>query len=161
MTDPINSTSAAGLPWRVGEFVSSANRPEHVLMLAVGEKQIAEYGAHRDFVRWVADAAQIDALRIENERLKSDAQEHSLQYLSDNGQWIEEAADQARDARAQALEDAARVCECTHREFPPVGDEGTAHYLAVTNCAAAIRALAASTGNPKIDALKQGGETNA
>lgn len=46
---------AAGLsPWRVGEFISSANRPQHVLMIAVGEKQIAEYGAHRDFVRWVS-----------------------------------------------------------------------------------------------------------
>lgn len=45
--------AAAGAIWRVGEFVSSARRPEHVLMLAVGDKQIAEYGAHRDFVRWV------------------------------------------------------------------------------------------------------------
>lgn len=41
-------------PWRVGEFVSSARRPEHVLMLAIGAQQIAEYGAHADFVRWVS-----------------------------------------------------------------------------------------------------------
>ena len=41
-------------PWRVGEFISSANRPAHVLVLAVGEKQIADYGAHPDCVRWVS-----------------------------------------------------------------------------------------------------------
>ncbi len=45
--------AAKAEPWRVGEFISSARRPENVLMLAVGEKKIAEYGAHRDFVRWV------------------------------------------------------------------------------------------------------------
>ncbi len=51
--DALEQPPATGA-WRVGEFISSALRPEHVLMLAAGEKQIAEYGAHRDFVRWVS-----------------------------------------------------------------------------------------------------------
>lgn len=41
-------------PWRVGEFISSARRPAHVLMLAVGVSQIAAYGVHPDFIRWVS-----------------------------------------------------------------------------------------------------------
>lgn len=39
--------------WRVGEFVSSSNPRKLVLMLAVGKEEIAEYGAHRDFIRWI------------------------------------------------------------------------------------------------------------
>jgi uncharacterized NAD(P)/FAD-binding protein YdhS len=40
--------------WRVGVFVSSSQRPQHVVMVAVGDEQIAEYEAHRDFVRWLS-----------------------------------------------------------------------------------------------------------
>jgi hypothetical protein len=40
-------------PWRVGVFVSSACSWKHVVMVAVGDEEIAEYGAHRDFVRWL------------------------------------------------------------------------------------------------------------
>ncbi len=50
---PSQAQKAVATEWCVGEFISSANRPAHVLMLAVGEKQIREYGAHRGFVRWV------------------------------------------------------------------------------------------------------------
>lgn len=48
---------AADHAWRVGEFVSSARPPERVLMLAVGRRQIGEYGMHGDFVRWIATSA--------------------------------------------------------------------------------------------------------
>lgn len=40
-------------PWRVGVWVSSADPRKHVVMVAVGDEEIAEYGAHRDFVRWL------------------------------------------------------------------------------------------------------------
>jgi hypothetical protein len=43
-------------PWRVGVWVSSADPRKHVVMVAVGEEEISEYGAHRDFVRWLTDA---------------------------------------------------------------------------------------------------------
>lgn len=40
-------------PWRVGVWVSSADPRKHVVMVAVGDEEIAEYEAHRDFVRWL------------------------------------------------------------------------------------------------------------
>lgn len=44
-------------PWKLGEFVSSADPRKKVLMVATGASEIAEYGAHRDFIRWVAESA--------------------------------------------------------------------------------------------------------
>lgn len=45
--------------WKVGLFRSSADRRRAVRMVAQGAEQIAEFGAHRDFIRW--DAAAISA----------------------------------------------------------------------------------------------------
>lgn len=50
-------------PWRVGVFVSSSRRPHLVVMVAVGEEQIAEWERHKDFVRWVGTSRNIAALR--------------------------------------------------------------------------------------------------
>jgi hypothetical protein len=42
--------------WRVGEFWSSSTPGTKVLMLARGAKEIAEYGAHIDFLGWVGSS---------------------------------------------------------------------------------------------------------
>lgn len=54
---------AVDYSWRVGEFANSARRSENVLMLAVGRRQIAEYGMHGDFIRWIATS--VSALRVD------------------------------------------------------------------------------------------------
>ncbi len=60
--------------------------------------------------------AQLDALREEVARLKAAAQESALQYLSDNGQWIEEVArltkerDEATAGEFVASRDLAAAC---------------------------------------------------
>jgi hypothetical protein len=45
-------------PWRVGVFVSSSEPHKHAVMVAVGDEEIAEYGAHRDFVMWLTEPAR-------------------------------------------------------------------------------------------------------
>jgi hypothetical protein len=45
-------------PWRVGVFVSSSEPHKHAVMVAVGDEEIAEYGAHRDFVMWLTGPAR-------------------------------------------------------------------------------------------------------
>jgi hypothetical protein len=51
---PPASAGDAGVPWRVGEYWSSSSPGTKVLCLAVGEKEIAAHGAHKDFIRWVS-----------------------------------------------------------------------------------------------------------
>jgi hypothetical protein len=46
-------------PWRVGVFVSSSRRPKHVILVAVGDAEIASYEAHPDFVRWITDGVDV------------------------------------------------------------------------------------------------------
>ncbi|MCG2586546.1 hypothetical protein [Massilia sp. TS11] len=54
------AAQAPAAQWRVGEFWSSSNPSEKVLVLAVGD-EIAKHGAHHSFIRWVGAAPAGDA----------------------------------------------------------------------------------------------------
>ena len=47
-------------PWKIAEFWSSSTSGKKVWMLANVE-DIERYGAHRDFIRWVAESDQIES----------------------------------------------------------------------------------------------------
>lgn len=88
-------------PWRVGVFVSSARRPEQVLMLAVGKTQIAEYGQHRDFVRWIAP---LDVVPPRADQVPDASGRTPTDYALEHAEYMATAAEGLRDDIAKFAE---------------------------------------------------------
>ena len=84
--------------WKLGEFWSSADPRKKVLMVATGASEITEYGAHRDFIRWVTEGSPTKNTAAP-QPVPDDVWE-ALQRLIENGLMAGTAS--AEDARTVA-----------------------------------------------------------
>lgn len=124
-------------PWRVGEFKSSADPRKLVLLVAVGNEEIGEYGAHHNFVRWMSAGAE----PLDTDDLAYSAHEEAMSF----GLSVVDLSKQYFKTIAQrALCGAPALRELTDEDLRRLDDETPFHESPDWNLRFARKVLAAA-----------------